>query len=83
VRTAFTALFGVTLVTMLLRTWRGGDSLAACGWAYLALVVSSAWLLGWYTVWPLPFAALARGRRLLVATLALQVFFVATRFRLT
>ena len=83
VRTAFTALFGVTLVTMLVRTWRGGDSIAACGWAYLALVVSSAWLLGWYTVWSLPFAALARGRRLLVATLALQVFFVATRFRLS
>jgi hypothetical protein len=47
-------------------------------------VVSSTWLLGWYTVWPLPFAAVAadRRRRLLVATLALQVFFVATRFHL-
>jgi alpha-1,6-mannosyltransferase len=84
VKTAFTALFGVTLVGMLVRAWRGGDSLAACGWAYLALVVSSTWLLGWYTVWPLPFAALAGGRRraLLVGTLALQVYFVATRFQL-
>jgi alpha-1,6-mannosyltransferase len=84
VRIAFTALFGVTLIGALVRAWRGGDGLAACGWAYLALVVSSTWLLGWYTVWPLPFAALAGGRRraLLVATLALQIYFVATRFHL-
>jgi alpha-1,6-mannosyltransferase len=84
VRIAFTALFVVVLVAALVRACRGGDSLAACGWAFAGLVVSSTWLLGWYTVWPLPFAAVAadRRRRLLVATLALQVFFVATRFHL-
>jgi alpha-1,6-mannosyltransferase len=85
VRIAFTALFGVVLVASLVRAWRGGDSLAACGWAFVGLVVSSTWLLGWYTVWPLPFAAVAADRRrwLLVATLALQVYFVATRFHLS
>ena len=45
----------------------------------VALVATSTWFLGWYSVWPLPFAALSRDRRLLVATLALQVFFVANR----
>jgi alpha-1,6-mannosyltransferase len=85
VRTAFTALFGAALVAALIRAWRGGDSIAACGWAYVALVTSSLWLLAWYTVWPLPFAALAAGRRrgLLIATFALQVFFVGTRFHLS
>jgi hypothetical protein len=30
----------------------------------------------WYSMWPLPFAAVSRDRRLLVATLALQAFAV-------
>ena len=84
-RAGFTALFGLVLVGALLRAWRGGDAVVACGWAFVALVVSSTWLLGWYTVWPLPFAAVAGDRRrwLLVATLAVQVYFVATRFHLS
>lgn len=52
------------------------DWVAACGWAFVAVLATSSWLLAWYTLWPLPLAALARGRRLLVATLALQGLFV-------
>jgi alpha-1,6-mannosyltransferase len=55
---------------------RSGDWVTACGWAFVAVVVTSAWFLAWYTVWALPFAALSRDRRLLVAVVALQVFFV-------
>jgi alpha-1,6-mannosyltransferase len=49
---------------------RGGDALAAAGWALLGVVVTSSWLLPWYLVWPLGFAAAADRRRLLVATCA-------------
>jgi hypothetical protein len=49
---------------------RGGDALAAAGWALLGVVVTSTWLLPWYLVWPLGFAAAADRRRLLVATCA-------------
>jgi alpha-1,6-mannosyltransferase len=49
---------------------RGGDALAAAGWALLGVVVASSWLLPWYLVWPLGLAAAADRRRLLVATCA-------------
>jgi hypothetical protein len=49
---------------------RGGDALAAAGWALLGVVVASSWLLPWYLVWPLGLAAASDRRRLLVATCA-------------
>ena len=67
-----------TLLGLMIWVLRGGDPLAATGWAFLAVDLTSTWLLGWYTVWPLAFAALSRDRRLLVATCALQLCFVAT-----
>jgi hypothetical protein len=41
------------------------------GWATLAILVASAWLVPWYVLWLLPLAALANDRRLWWATLAL------------
>lgn len=62
---------------LLWRTWRGYDWVAASGWTFLAISVTSTWLLAWYTLWSLPLAAVTRDRRLLVATLAVQGLFVA------
>ena len=61
---------------LLWRTWRGYDWVAASGWALLAISVTSTWLLAWYILWPLPLAVVARDRRLLIATLAVQAMFV-------
>jgi alpha-1,6-mannosyltransferase len=72
----------VILAWLVVRVWRGADWIAACGWAALALVALSSWFLAWYTVWPLPFAALSRDRRLLVATVGLQLYFVANHLPL-
>jgi Glycosyltransferase family 87 len=67
----------VAIVAHLLwRTWRGYDWVAASGWALLAIVVTSTWLLAWYILWPLPLAVIVRDRRLLAATLAVQGLFV-------
>jgi hypothetical protein len=61
--------------------WRRGyDWIAASGWALIAFVVSSSWLLGWYVLWPLPFAAISNDRRLRIASLALAAYFVAMRW---
>jgi hypothetical protein len=66
----------VIVAHLLWRTWRGYDWIAAAGWTLLAISVTSTWLLAWYILWPLPLAVVARDRRLLVATLAVQALFV-------
>ena len=66
----------VVLAHLLWRTWRGYDWVAASGWTLLAITVTSTWLLAWYTLWSLPLAVIARDRRLLFATLAVQALFI-------
>jgi len=72
--------FASAVAWLLWATWRGRvDWLDAAGWATLALLLSTAWLVPWYVVWLLPLAAVARDRRLRGATLLFCVFVVATR----
>lgn len=61
---------------------RGGDWLAAAGWAVLALLCAIASFVPWYVAWVLPAAALARSRSLRVAVLALTAAVVATHLPL-
>ncbi len=70
------AMLVVIVAHLLWRTWRGYDWVAAAGWTLLAIAVTSTWLLAWYILWPLPLAVIARDRRLLAATLAVQALFV-------
>ncbi len=67
----------IVVVHLLWRTWRGYDWIAAAGWTLLAISVTSTWLLAWYILWPLPLAIISRDRRLLVATFAIQILFIA------
>jgi hypothetical protein len=69
-------LLVVIVLHLLWRTWRGYDWVAASGWTFLAIAVTSTWLLAWYTLWSLPLAALSRDRRLLGATLFVQALFI-------
>ena len=75
--TALKGALVVIVLHLLWRTWRGYDWVAASGWTLLAISVTSTWLLAWYIVWPLPLALVARDRRLVVATLAVQALFIA------
>jgi alpha-1,6-mannosyltransferase len=68
-RHLFLAGFVVVLMYTLWRTSRGADWRTMAGWATLALLLSTAWLLPWYAIWALPLAALADSRRLRAATL--------------
>ena len=71
-RALYGTAFGAVMLWLLLRTWRGRiDPIAAAGWATLAILVASAWLVPWYVLWLLPLAALAGDRRLIWATVAL------------
>jgi Glycosyltransferase family 87 len=68
-RHCFVAGFVLVLAYALWRTWRGADWRVAAGWATLALLLSTAWLLPWYAIWSLPLAAVSGDRRLRAATL--------------
>jgi hypothetical protein len=79
-RVLFALAFVGTVAGLLWATWRERiDWLTAAGWATLALLLSTAWLVPWYVVWLLPLAALARDPRLRSATLLFCVYVVATR----
>jgi hypothetical protein len=75
-RQAWAAGFLLALAYALWRTARGADWRAAAGWATLALLVSTAWLLPWYAIWPLPLAAVCGNRRLRGAALLLCAYAV-------
>lgn len=68
-RNLFVVGFLLVLALTLWRTARGADWRTMAGWATLALLLSTAWLLPWYAIWVLPLAALADSRRLRAATL--------------
>ncbi len=68
-RHVFLGGFVLVLALTLWRTAHGAEWRAMAGWATLALLLSTAWLLPWYAIWALPLAALADSRRLRVATL--------------
>jgi hypothetical protein len=73
-RHCFVAAFLVVLIYALWRTLRGADWRVAAGWTTLALLLSTAWLLPWYAIWPLPLAAVSGDRRLRTATLVLCAY---------
>ena len=72
------ALLALTLVYLLRRAWaRRGDPrgwILDAGWATLAVLLATAWLVPWYAIWLLPLAALARCKWLSAATLALCAY---------
>ena len=65
----------LTAVALLVAVRRGADWIAASGWMLLAIAVATSFLLPWYTVWALPVAAISADRRLLAATLFIEVLF--------
>ncbi len=76
-RTLYALAFAAVAAYTLWRTWRGADAIAMAGWATLAILVASAWLVPWYLRWLLPLAALAGDRRLVWGTVALSAWMLA------
>lgn len=78
-RSIFLVGWAVTVAGLLLWCWRGGDWVRAAGWAGLATLLASGWLLPWYLIWVLPLVAVSRDRALLGATLGLTAFQLINR----
>ncbi len=71
-------LIDVLAALVVLWQLRRRDWLAGAGWATIALIASTSWLMPWYVVWALPLAALARSVWLRRTTLVLTAFLVIT-----
>jgi hypothetical protein len=82
VRVAALLLFGAAVVWLLVRTWRGADWIRAAAWAGFGLLLATSWLLPWYLLWPLPLAAVARDRLLVLLLLALTAYQLGARIPL-
>jgi hypothetical protein len=78
-RLALHLALGAVLIYLLVRVWRGADWLSGAGWAMLAAALLTTWMLVWYSLWALPLAAVARDRRLMVATLVVQFLYMVHR----
>jgi len=59
------------------------DWLSGAGWATLALLVCTAWLMPWYIVWVLPLVAISASRRLRRAMAVFMVFALISFLPLT
>jgi glycosyl transferase family 87 len=65
---------------LLYRVWRGKTPwLEAAGWATFAVLVTTTYMLPWYTVWLLPLAALASTPNQRLAALGVCAFIIALR----
>jgi Glycosyltransferase family 87 len=78
-RTIASVLGVAAIAVALWRAWRGADWLTCAGWATLAVLLCTAWLLPWYVTWLTPLAALGTSRRLRVATILFVAYVAATR----
>jgi hypothetical protein len=77
---ALHAIFAAGLLAVIVlccvQAWRARSSIAASGWATIALLVSLGWALPWYVLWALPLAALSRSGRLRAAALVLGAYLI-------
>jgi len=76
VRDAMDAVLVLTALACCWMAWRRREIVTPAGWASVALVATLGWVLPWYVLWVLPFAALSRSRRLRAAALVLGAYLI-------
>ena len=77
--TALTVVFLGILAWLLRRVWTGRlDWIAGAGWATVALLLTTGFLVPWYVAWLIPLAALSRDKRLLTAAVVLTAIGLTT-----
>ncbi len=70
------AILLLSIVACCAMAYRRRESIAASGWATVALLVTLGWVLPWYILWLLPLAALAGSRRLRNTALVLGAYLI-------
>ncbi|MGH2905741.1 MAG: polyprenol phosphomannose-dependent alpha 1,6 mannosyltransferase MptB [Solirubrobacterales bacterium] len=78
VRGISVAILAVAVLWLLRRSWKQPETwLENAGWATLGVLLASAWLVPWYLLWLLPFAALSKNRWLVTATVVFAGYTLA------
>jgi hypothetical protein len=75
--------FAALALGFLVRTWLGADWIEGVGWSMIALLLALTWVMPWYVIWVLPFAALQANRNLRNSALAIFAFLLIIRLPLT
>jgi hypothetical protein len=70
------AVLALSILACCAMAYRRRESIGACGWATVALLVTLGWVLPWYILWLLPLAALAGSRRLRNTALVLGAYLI-------
>ncbi len=69
VRTLFVLVLAAVVAYLVWRSYKRPETwLENAGWATLGVLIASAWLVPWYLLWLLPFAAVSRSATLQVAS---------------
>lgn len=75
IRVVLLLLLLLLVVLLIRRSWKAPSTwIANAGWATLAVLIASAWLVPWYLLWLLPLAALGRDPRLIVASIVFGAY---------
>jgi hypothetical protein len=75
VRLVFVVILAAVVIWLLWRSWKKPETwLANAGWATLGVLLASAWLVPWYVLWLLPFAAVSKSRNLTIATIVFATY---------
>ncbi len=75
VRLIFVLILAAVVIYLLWRSYKKPETwIANAGWATFGVLLASAWLVPWYLLWLLPFAALGKCRGLQIATILLTAY---------
>lgn len=78
VRGILMLLLAALVIWLLWRSFKQPETwIANAGWATLGVLLATAWLVPWYLLWLLPFAALSRDTKLIAASVVFAGYTMA------
>jgi alpha-1,6-mannosyltransferase len=80
-RTWLTAIAGFAIVVLIARSRGGRGWIEGAAAATLVVLATTEWVLPWYVVWVLPFAALVRGRAVPVVAVLLTALLMGMQLQ--
>jgi hypothetical protein len=74
VRLAAEGILAISVVVGCVAVLRGASRVEVAGWLAVVSIATLPWVMPWYVLWVLPFAALSATRRLRIAAIVVTLF---------